>query len=336
MQAELSAPLVTDLPPRTTTGRAPVIAVVAEKGGVGKTTVASNIAAALGKSTPARPDGLRVLAIDAEPQGQLAIALGATVNAETQEREGTLADAYECAEYDQPEVTADNPRPIATAFPHFDRHFAEQPLTPTLCENVVVLTGDEDLVEARDQINGGGAAGEQWLRTICRYFSQYFDVIVIDTPPSVSGPLMLGALFAADLAVTSVHANQGFSIRSLDKLATHVGQLGEDAPPLVPVATAVEKRLLTWREINEAVSAEGQGDGYLAEATELAETVLEPKHRKGPWLALVPQDKTVKNTLTSGEPIVVGRRSGSIAGLALRRVADAAYTLAVREVETAR
>ena len=47
-----------------------VISVVSRKGGVGKTTTAANLAAGLAL------DGLRVLAVDADSQGHLSVALG--------------------------------------------------------------------------------------------------------------------------------------------------------------------------------------------------------------------------------------------------------------------
>lgn len=290
-----------------------VIAVVAEKGGVGKTTTASNIAAALGRATPARPDGLSVLAIDAEPQGQLALALGAEPDPV---REATVADALACAALDR----------SGSLEPFYD-FFGTHPLSATSCENVVLLSGGEAITEARDQINGGGAAGERWMTQATDFLAPHFDAIVIDTPPSVSGPLMLGALYAADLAITPLHANVGWSLTSLDSLVGHVAQLGDDAPPLLPVAQAVDRRSTTWRQIDDVVRAEGS-DGYLEHASELVATVVPERRRAGPWLAVVPQSKTIEHGSMRGQPIVVGLRTGSLPGIAMRDLAADAYAIA--------
>lgn len=316
MQDQRLSLLVADIQRLDPAARGPgaVIAIVAEKGGVGKTTTASNMAASLGRASPTRPAGLQVLAIDAEPQGQLALALGA---APDQELEATVADALACADVDLPGGDAT-----------FHAFFADHPLTATACENVTLLSGGEAITQARDRINGGGAAGEQWMRKATEFLAPHFDAIVIDTPPSVSGPLMLGALHAADLAITPLHANVGWSLPSLDNLIAHVAELGTAAPPLLPVAQAVDRRSTTWRQIDAAVQAEGQPGGTLHEAAQLI-ALLEPRLRApAPWLAVVPQSKTIEHGSMRGQPITVGLRAGSIPGLAMRELAADAYLLA--------
>lgn len=326
MQAGMSAagPLISEITPHDPQlPRAPVIAVVAEKGGVGKSTVSANIAAWLGRPNLERQKGLRVLAIDAEIQGNLGVMLGA-LEPEDEELEGVdeadLADAMECAELDFQ----------AKSFTHFEQHFATRPLTATKHENVTLLRGGDKLNEIRYKIGAAGPDGDQWLRIVCEFFGEFFDVIVIDTPPSLNGPLLLGALVAADLAVTPMDATEWMMPRALDKLTLHMEPLGQTAPPIVPIATQVAPRD-SWDAVQAAVA--DLADNALSQATEFARQVVPEKERDGPWLAKVPLYSEIGKANARGIPLAVSRRQGSPAGLAFRAAADRAYVLARHQVE---
>jgi chromosome partitioning protein len=66
-------------------GSAPVLAIASPKGGCGKTTVALNLAVSLAKS------GLRVVLVDADPNGDVLSAIGAR----DRPRQGGIFDAFE-------------------------------------------------------------------------------------------------------------------------------------------------------------------------------------------------------------------------------------------------
>lgn len=136
-----------------------VIAVANHKGGVGKTTVARNIA-------PALATRRRVLAVDLDPQGALSRSLGVTLNADAL----TLAD-------------------VLTGGAPAARALVE--LSPTLA----LLPSDRRLAEAELTI-AGKMGRETMLRRALAALADRFDVVLIDTPPTL-GLLMVNALAAA-------------------------------------------------------------------------------------------------------------------------------------------
>src|SRR5437868_2949488 len=143
-----------------------VIAIANQKGGVGKTTTAINLAASLALA------GQRVLLVDVDPQGNLTSGVGQ--KGKTAES-GTVYDALTTLE-----PTRDpTPFIIATAVDRLQ-------LMPADCN----LTGAEiELVTL--------TAREERLRALLAPLRDRYDYIFIDCPPSL-GLLTLNALVAAD------------------------------------------------------------------------------------------------------------------------------------------
>ncbi len=143
----------------------PVVAILSQKGGVGKTTVC------LGLAEAARRRGLRTLVIDLDPQANATDALLAgtprlTIN-------DVLADG-------RPGVAAQAVEPGSWG------------------EGLDVLASEQAL-EHRNR--DGTATSATRLRTALGRLREDYQVVLIDCPPSI-GELTVNALTAADRAVT--------------------------------------------------------------------------------------------------------------------------------------
>src|SRR4029450_481050 len=135
-----------------------VLTVANQKGGVGKTTTAVNVAAALAQS------GLKVLVIDLDPQGNASTALGIEHHAEVPSVYDVLVDGRPVAEVVQscPDI------PGLTCVP------ATIDLAGAEIELVSLVARETRLKKAVSAfIEGRVAAGEQ------------VDYVFIDCPPSL-------------------------------------------------------------------------------------------------------------------------------------------------------
>lgn len=137
-----------------------IIAVTQQKGGVGKTTSVANLAAAFARR------GLRVLAVDVDPQGSLSLSLGV----------------------DPVEVTAT----IADAM----LHGAPVPVQPTQVPGLDLCPATRVLADAEfDLFKKLGR--ERFLARVLEGFKGVgYDFVLLDTPPSL-GLLTVNCIVAA-------------------------------------------------------------------------------------------------------------------------------------------
>src|SRR5688572_33325866 len=146
------------------------VAITNQKGGVGKTTTAINLATSIALS------GRRVLLIDVDPQGNLTSGIGLKG---TRAEQGTV---YEALMTDAP---------------------AETFVLPTRVENLFAIPADRNLTGAEIELVAM-LAREQRLKRIVDALRGQFDDIFIDSPPSL-GLLTLNALVAADAVLIPLH-----------------------------------------------------------------------------------------------------------------------------------
>jgi len=211
--------------PRASTGPADIIALCNQKGGVGKTTTAINLGAALAEY------GRRVLLVDFDPQG----ALGAGVGIHPQTLEHTIYDVMITGEATAQEVIR------STSVPGMD-------LMPANID----LSGAELLLVSE-------VGREQSLTRALRPVRNDYDVIIIDCQPSL-GLLTVNALTAAKWVLIPVECEY-FSLRGVALLQDTVAKIQERTNPDLEVlgvlATMFDRTLHAREVLGRVVDAFG-------------------------------------------------------------------------------
>lgn len=165
-----------------------VLAVLNNKGGVGKTTTSVNLAAAL--ATPKR----RVLLIDLDGQASASLWFGIP-------RAQLSPSSADCLLHDYPVAKA---------------------VRPTTTRNLDLVTGSSELANA-DLALCDVVGRELVLKKALQSVRQRYDIILLDCPPSLS-LIGVNALMAADGLIVPV-APQFLAIEGLVSLLTAVEQV---------------------------------------------------------------------------------------------------------------
>ena len=180
-----------------------IIAFLNQKGGVGKTTSAVNVGAAIAKT------GRRVCLIDLDPQGHLTLHFG--IDIESVQR--TVYDLFL-----EPGVTAEDVR-IRNVRPNLD-----------------VMLSDVDLAAAEAEL-AGIPDRHELLRRSFASISHEYDVVIIDCPPSL-GLLTVNALVLADEIVVPMLAHF-LALQGVGRLLETVGMVSQSVNPGLRVAGIV-------------------------------------------------------------------------------------------------
>jgi chromosome partitioning protein len=202
-------------------GPARVIALCNQKGGVGKTTTAVNLGAALALY------GRKVLVVDFDPQGAASVALGAVAP----EDELTVYNALMQSAVSVQEV-----------------------IHHTKIEGLDVVPANIDLSAAEVQLVGE-VARETTLARMLRPVADLYDVILIDCQPSL-GLLTVNALTAAHGVIIPLETEY-FALRGVALLVETIAKVADRLNPRLKVdgilATMVDSRTLHSREVLERV-----------------------------------------------------------------------------------
>jgi chromosome partitioning protein len=211
-----------------------IIAVAAQKGGVGKTTTSVSLASAL-----ARFHGKRVLLVDLDPQGHVTTALKSQVRPGGGLLSRVLTD---------------------------DRAGLEvmDVVTSTDIEGLDVTPFDPRLAEAEDLLST--RIGKEFiLRDALKVTRSHYDVVVLDCPPN-QGNLALNGLCAADDVLIPCDPSP-LALKGVEALVQTItavaARLNPDIDVMGVLLTRVDGRNRSLNEAIETDIAESFGDAVL-------------------------------------------------------------------------
>ena len=199
-------------------GPARIIAMCNQKGGVGKTTTAINLASALAGY------GRKVLLVDFDPQGALSAGLG---------------------------VVAHDIKTIYDLMVEKDLK-VQDVILPTGVKNLDVIPANIDLSAAEVQLVNE-VAREQILARVLRPLTDNYDVVIIDCQPSL-GLLTVNALTAAHGVLIPLNC-EFFALRGVALLIETIEKVRDRLNPAIKLdgilATMYDPRTLHAREVVE-------------------------------------------------------------------------------------
>ncbi|MBM3678680.1 MAG: ParA family protein [Actinobacteria bacterium] len=173
-----------------------VYAIANQKGGVGKTTTAVNLAACLAEA------GERILVIDLDPQANATSGLGVRVNGVSTH---DLLDGV----------------PL--------RDLAK----PTAFANLEIVPSRQDLASASVELSAI-EGGERYLADALDGNLDRYDFVFLDCPPAI-GPLTVNALAAADRVIVPVQAEY-YALEGLSQLLGSINLVKARLNPRLAVA----------------------------------------------------------------------------------------------------
>ena len=247
-----------------------VIAVANQKGGVGKTSTAVNVAAALAEA------GLRVLLIDADPQGNASTAFGL----EHPEGEPSVYDV----------IVEGKPISQVAKVTELGENLQ------VVVSNIDLSSVEIDLLEAVGRQSRLREAVRNYLIEVNRSGGKRVDYVIIDCPPSL-GIITINAFVAAGEVLIPMQAEY-YALEGLALLTRSIDRIAKVYNPALHVSmialTMFDKRTMLARDVESEVKT------YFPHAT------LETK---------IPRSVRIAEAPSYGEPVVTWdpRSTGAVA-----------------------
>lgn len=203
-----------------------IIAMMNQKGGVGKTTTAVNIAAGLARV------GKRVLLVDADLQANATTALGLVVH----QKKDVACDLFSVLTNACTVADAILSRVVIGKHKKSELHI--MPAT-------IALSGFDQIVRALPN-------KQLLLKQLLQEFDNQYDYIVIDCPPSL-GLMTINALIAADEVIIPVQP-EFFALQGISQLLDTVELLQKSLNPHLKIGGVICTRFNRRKIHNEVLS----------------------------------------------------------------------------------
>ncbi len=228
--AGVEPPSIEQLPPASELP--PVIVTRMTKGGVGKTSISVNVAAAMAMM------GHRVLVIDADPQASASNLLG-----------------IETAVYDTDILHIGHFLKRATNSPDVDlpsaiKHIYEGGFLDLIPADITLAETDASLVA----VMSSHTRAELFLKRNSIFLATHYDVVIVDTAPGTT-PIGLAFSYAAKDSgrVLTVVEPEGSCLRALDSLASNLAEIKAVTGANITMEVVINKYHPSLKHVRESM-----------------------------------------------------------------------------------